>query len=230
MTAKTHTCYAVFDPDGKPKWYTLRDARAWAIGCHEAASGMLWETSESRGYTVRKLKLTEADGEAGTETLQGGEESTSDPAPPTTTGQVRCPDWEECDDSCGHWPPHGHNTTRLRDCDGVTRTCPACVPAEEPGEEIDADFGLGDKPSPCEQRAAEPEDPPALSPYERFAARAKAAGLTARDHGEFWSIRGGMKIVYVWRSRSARGWCRPLGGEAKEATLAEAIAMAKGTT
>lgn len=67
MTAKTHDCWMMFDPAGTPLWYTCRPANdprfpegaAYSKGVHEAAAGICWETALRRGYTVRRLKITE---------------------------------------------------------------------------------------------------------------------------------------------------------------------------
>ena len=69
MTTKPHACYAVFDPDEKFLWYTIRpgddpgfpEGAAYSRGVHEAAAGICWETALRRGYTVRKLRLEEVE-------------------------------------------------------------------------------------------------------------------------------------------------------------------------
>jgi hypothetical protein len=56
---KGHSCYCVFDPDGKPLWYTVRPSRADALTVYETATGRKWARCLAIDYTVRKLKLTE---------------------------------------------------------------------------------------------------------------------------------------------------------------------------
>ena len=58
-TTKPHPCYCVFDVAGNPLWYTVRPSAGLARHVHEAATGVCWATAARRGYTVRKLKLTE---------------------------------------------------------------------------------------------------------------------------------------------------------------------------
>ena len=60
MTAKqTYDCWCVFNPDGVPKWYTCRTTPELSKHVYEEATGQVWANAARRGYTVRRMRMTE---------------------------------------------------------------------------------------------------------------------------------------------------------------------------
>lgn len=63
---KSHSCWCVFDPDGKPLWYTCRphhpyfaQPQYYSTTIYEKAAGICWATAVRRGFSVRRMRMTE---------------------------------------------------------------------------------------------------------------------------------------------------------------------------